>query len=99
MTGLAALRIFRDFEFTPHTQLKRIDNRIDNPSRRFNMRKADNPYYLRDSKGHEVDVLLDYGSYVDMIEIKSSQTLAGDLFNGLKYFRNVYPQTRNCSLV
>jgi len=34
------------------------------------MGKADNPYYLRDSKGHEVDVLLDYGSYVDMIEIQ-----------------------------
>jgi len=36
------------------------------------MRKADNPYYLRDSKGHEVDVLLDYGSYVDMIEIQQT---------------------------
>ncbi len=66
---------------------------------RFNMGKTDNLYYLRDSKGHEVDVLLDYGLYVDMIEIKSSQTITGDHFKGLKYFRNIYPQTRNCSLV
>lgn len=66
---------------------------------RFNRGKTDNLYYLRDSKGHEVDVLLDYGSYVDMIEIKSSQTIGGDLFKGLKYFRNIYPQTRNCTLV
>ena len=66
---------------------------------RFNRGKTDNLYYLRDSKGHEVDVLLDYGSYVDMVEIKSSQTIGGGLFKGLKYFRNIYPQTRNCALV
>ena len=67
--------------------------------KRFNQGKTDNLYFLRDSKGREVDILLDYGSYLDMIEIKSSKTLAGDLFKGLLYFKNLYIQTRNCSLV
>jgi uncharacterized protein len=66
---------------------------------RFNQGKTDNLYFLRDSKGREVDLLLDYGSFLDMIEIKSSKTLAEDLFKGLIYYRKVYTQTRNCSLV
>lgn len=66
---------------------------------RFNNGKTDNLYYLRDSKGHEIDVLLDYGSYIDMVEIKSSQTITADHFKGLKYFKNIYPQTRNLSLI
>ena len=67
--------------------------------KRFNQGKTDNLYYLRDSKGREVDILLDYGSYLDMVEIKSSQTLAGDLFKGLIYYKKIYTQTRNCFLV
>ncbi|MBU0483634.1 MAG: ATP-binding protein [Proteobacteria bacterium] len=67
--------------------------------KRSNRGQTDNLYYLRDSKGHEVDVLLDYGSYVDMIEIKSSQTIGSDLLKGLEYFRKIYPQTRDCSLI
>lgn len=66
---------------------------------RFNQGKTDNLYFLRDSKGREVDILLDYGTYIDMIEIKSSKTLAKDLFKGLLYFRHLYNQTRHCSLV
>ena len=46
-----------------------------------------------------MDILLDYGSYLDMVEIKSSKTLAGDLFKGIIYFKKLYTQTRNCSIV
>jgi hypothetical protein len=46
-----------------------------------------------------VDILLDYGSHMDMVEIKSSQTLAKDLFKGLIYYKNIYTQTRNCYLI
>lgn len=67
--------------------------------KRFNQGKTDNLYFLRNSKGHEVDILLDYGSYIDMFEIKSSKTLSGDLFKGLLYYRKLYTQTRNCLLV
>jgi uncharacterized protein len=67
--------------------------------KRFNRGKTDNLYFLRDSKGHEVDILLDYGACFDMVEIKSSKTLSGDLFKGMVYFKNLYSQTRNCSLI
>ena len=67
--------------------------------KRFNQGKTDNLYYLRDSKGHEVDILLDYGLYLDMVEIKSGQTLSRGLLGGLRFFRNMYKQTRNCFLV
>ncbi|MCP3956197.1 MAG: ATP-binding protein [Desulfobacterales bacterium] len=67
--------------------------------KRFNKGRTDNLYFLRDSKGHEVDILLDYGSYIDMVEIKSSKTLSGDLFIGLLYYKKLYTQTRNCLLV
>jgi uncharacterized protein len=40
--------------------------------KRFNQGKTDNLYYLRDNKGREVDILLDYGSHIDMVEIKSN---------------------------
>ncbi len=67
--------------------------------KRFNQGKTDNLYYLRDSRGNEVDILLDYGLHLDMIEIKSGQTLTKSFFGGLHYYRRLYQQTRNCFLV
>lgn len=67
--------------------------------KRFNEGKTDNLYYLRDSRGHEVDILLDYGPHLDLIEVKSGQTLSSSLFASLRYYRRLYPQTRNCFLV
>jgi len=67
--------------------------------KRFNQGKTDNLYYLRDSRGNEVDILLDYGLHLDMIEIKSGQTLTKSFFGGLHYYRRLYQQTRTCFLV
>ena len=66
---------------------------------RFNRGKTDNLYFLRDRKGNEVDVLLDYGSYIDLVEIKSGRTLTGDFFTGIDHFRELYEETRNCFLI
>lgn len=43
-------------------------------------------YFWRDQTGHEVDVVLDTGSRLIPIEIKSSETVDSSLFNGLKYY-------------
>jgi predicted AAA+ superfamily ATPase len=67
--------------------------------KRFNQGKTDNLYFLRNSKGQEVDILLDYGSHLNMVEIKSSQTIGGGLFKGLVYYRKLYSQTKNCFLI
>jgi len=43
-------------------------------------------YFWRDRTGHEVDVLIDAGSELIPVEIKSGQTVSGAFFDGLKYF-------------
>jgi hypothetical protein len=42
--------------------------------------------FWRDSAGHEVDVILDQGSELVPVEIKSGETLAEDAFAGLRYW-------------
>jgi hypothetical protein len=46
-------------------------------------------YFWRDSKGHEVDVLLDLSSHIVPVEIKSARTVAADFFAGLDYWRTL----------
>lgn len=53
---------------------------------RFNKGKADNLYYFRDNVGNEVDLILDQGTQVIQIEIKSGQTVNRDFFKGIDYF-------------
>jgi len=44
-------------------------------------------YFWRDSVGHEVDVIIDLGRKQVPIEIKSGQTIVGESFAGLDYWR------------
>jgi hypothetical protein len=46
-------------------------------------------YFWRDSKGLEVDLLLEDGPDVMPVEIKSGQTIAPDFLNGLKKWREL----------
>lgn len=46
-------------------------------------------YYFRDSNGNEIDLILDHGSKVVPIEIKSGQTINNDFFKGLEYWRKL----------
>lgn len=43
-------------------------------------------YFWRDSAGHEVDALLDFGSRRVPVEIKAGETLAGDVLRGLDHY-------------
>ena len=43
-------------------------------------------YFWRDRTGHEVDVLIDAGSELIPVEVKSGQTISGSSLDGLKYF-------------
>ncbi len=56
---------------------------------RFNLGKTDNLYFFRDSKGNEVDIIMEYGTQLLPIEIKSGTTITTDFFKGLKYFRKL----------
>ena len=46
-------------------------------------------YFWRDSKGHEVDVVLDLSSRLVPVEVKSARTVAADFFAGLDYWRTL----------
>lgn len=46
-------------------------------------------YFWRDKTGHEVDVVIDAGSKLIPIEIKSSETINGSFFDGLKYYMSL----------
>lgn len=46
-------------------------------------------YFWRDSQGHELDVLIEEGSNLIPIEIKSSQTISSDYFDGLNYWNEL----------
>lgn len=43
-------------------------------------------YFWRDKTGHEVDIVIDAGSRLIPIEVKSSETVDSSLFGGLKYY-------------
>ena len=48
-------------------------------------------FFWRDRTGHEVDILMDRGSNLLPIEVKSGETVSGGLFDGLKYFCRLGP--------
>ena len=46
-------------------------------------------YFWRDVTGHEVDIIVDLGLKVIPVEVKSSQTVASDFLDGLRYWCSV----------
>jgi predicted AAA+ superfamily ATPase len=58
---------------------------------RFNRSRRHNLNFFRDRKGNEVDLVYHDGHQVIAIEIKSAETVNSDLFRGLHYFENLFP--------
>jgi hypothetical protein len=55
----------------------------------LNRGKSVNLYFWRDSTGNEVDLLRDEAGTLHSVEIKSGQTVAGDMLNGLLKWRGL----------
>jgi predicted AAA+ superfamily ATPase len=53
---------------------------------RFNSGKTDNLYFYRDHRGNEIDLILDHGIRLDLVEIKLAGTVHKDFFKGFKAF-------------
>lgn len=66
---------------------------------RFNRGQTDNLYFFRDSKGNEVDLILDYGMHLSPVEIKSGQTVVSDFFKGIKYIQRISDQINEPYLI
>ncbi len=55
----------------------------------WNRGEPSNLYFWRDSTGNEIDLLRDEGGVLHPVEIKSGQTIAGDMLKGLQKWQNI----------
>ena len=60
---------------------------------RYNSGESSNLYFWRDRSGHEVDLLIDQGTHLSPLEIKSGQTINKDYFRGLEFWQNLAGET------
>lgn len=56
---------------------------------RFNRGLDSNLYFWRDHNGKEIDFIIDRGSVLQAIEVKSSTTITDSFFKGLKYWHSL----------
>ncbi|KKQ33220.1 MAG: hypothetical protein US49_C0002G0115 [candidate division TM6 bacterium GW2011_GWF2_37_49] len=56
-------------------------------------------YFWRDRSGAEIDCLIEQGTNLTPIEIKSSMTIGSDFFDGLSYWNNLAQQSPTKSYV
>ena len=56
--------------------------------RMYHKNNVQDIWFWRDSAGHEVDLVIQNGLTIDLVEIKATQTIMSDLFKGLIYFEN-----------
>lgn len=59
---------------------------VDFLKRRFNKARDSNLFFWRDNVGNEIDLLIDNGSELCPIEIKSGQTVTNDYFKGIQFW-------------
>ena len=58
----------------------------------FNQGREAPLYFWRDTKGHEVDLVIDRGTLLEPIEIKSGATFDPSFLDGLRYFASLQQQ-------
>lgn len=57
----------------------------------LNRGKRPDFYFWRDASQHEVDLLMQQGTTLIAVEIKSGKTIQPDYFKGLRYLQNINP--------
>jgi uncharacterized protein len=56
---------------------------------KFNRGSNAQLYFWRDNTGHEIDVLIDTGTDLHPVEIKSGKTITGEYFKGLAFWSKI----------
>ena len=56
---------------------------------RYNTGKTDNLYFWRNSKGNEMDIVIDKGTELIPVEIKSGETITKAYFKGINYWNKL----------
>ena len=49
-------------------------------------------WFWRDAEGHEVDLIWQNSEFLNLIEIKASETIMPEMFKGLSYFEKLKPE-------
>lgn len=62
---------------------------------RLNHGRPPNLYYWRDKQGHEIDCLIEHGTDLTAVELKSGQTINNSYLNGLAYWRKLTGYSHN----
>ncbi len=57
--------------------------------KRFNSGKIENCYFWRDKTGHEIDCLIEQGTKLSPLEIKSGKTISSEYFRDLNYWNKL----------
>ncbi len=65
---------------------------VDLLKRALNRASSDRFWFYRDSKGREVDLVIERDGRLIPVEIKSSATFSTDFVSGIRHFRSVYPE-------
>lgn len=60
-----------------------------------NHRTHEKYYFWRDSTGNEIDILIERGTELSAVEVKSSKTIHTDFFKSLNHFSQNKPDVRN----
>ena len=60
----------------------------------YNQGKEAPLYFWRDQHGHEVDLVIDEGLYLDLIEIKSGQTFQKDFLKNIKWLNKLQDRSQ-----
>lgn len=67
---------------------------------RFNRGRKNAVTFYRDSRGNEVDMILESGQEIFPIEVKAGETIVDDYFRGLKHFSRVSGESPyGCGLI
>lgn len=62
---------------------------VDLLKRSFNKGMSNNLFFLRDNTGNEVDVLIESGTKLIPVEIKSGQTISENFFRGINFWNKL----------
>ncbi len=59
----------------------------------YNADETSNLYFCCDRSGHEMELLIDHGTHLSPLEIKSGQTINRDYFKGLEFWEKLAGET------
>lgn len=63
---------------------------------RLNKQESSGMYYYRDQNGVESDLIIEHANQLTLVEAKSGQTAASDMFQGVKRVNEVLSQSKSC---